>query len=190
MFVNSPGLKVVVPSTPYDAKGLLISAIRDDDPVLFLEPKRIYRAFREDVPSEPYTVPIGKAKVVREGRDVTLIGWGAMMRVCLEAADALAGEQVSAEVVDLRTLNPLDTETMIESVVKTGRAVVVHEAPRSAGLGAELVALINEHAVLQLLAPVERVTGFDVIFPLAQLENQYLPSRQRVVAAVTKTLEF
>jgi pyruvate dehydrogenase E1 component beta subunit len=190
LFLNTPGFKVVVPSNPYDAKGLLVSAIRDDDPVLFMEPKRIYRAFREAVPAENYTVPLGRAVVAREGEDVTLIAWGAMVRVCLDAAEVLARENISAEVVDLRTLNPLDRETMISSVVKTGRAVVVHEAPRTGGFGAEISAQIHEHALLQLVAPVQRVAGFDVVFPLAQNEKLYLPSRERVVKAVEATLAF
>jgi len=190
LFIHSPGIKVVVPSNPYDAKGLLIAAIRDEDPVLFMEPKRIYRAFRDQVPSGEYTVPLGSAAVAREGDDVTLIAWGAMTRVCLDAAQALEGGGVSAEVVDLRTLNPLDRDTMIASVVKTGRAVVVHEAPRTGGFGAEIAALINEHALLQLSAPVARVTGFDVVFPLARSEQLYLPNRERVLAAVRRTLEF
>jgi pyruvate dehydrogenase E1 component beta subunit len=190
LFLNTPGFKVVVPSNPYDAKGLLVSAIRDDDPVLFMEPKRIYRAFREAVPADSYTVPLGKADIAREGTDVTLIAWGAMVRVCLDASEVLARDDVNAEVVDLRTLNPLDRETMIESVVKTGRAVVVHEAARTGGFGAEILAQINEHALLQLEAPVERVTGFDVVFPLAQNEKLYLPSRKRIVKAVEKVLTF
>ena len=190
MFLNAPGIKVVVPSNPYDARGLLAAAIRDPDPVLFMEPKRIYRAFREPVPAEPYTVPLGKAAVAHPGDDVTLIGWGAMVRVCHDAAHALARDGVSAEVVDLRTLNPLDPDTVLTSVVKTGRAVVVHEAPRTAGFGAEIVALINEHALLQLEAPVQRVTGFDTLFPYAKLEGHYLPTRERVVAAVRATLEY
>jgi pyruvate dehydrogenase E1 component beta subunit len=190
MFLNTPGLKLVVPSNPYDAKGLLTAAIRDPDPVIFLEPKRIYRSFREAVPSESYTVPIGKAAVAREGTDVTIISWGAMVRVSLDAAEVLARQDVSVEVVDLRTLNPLDRETMIKSVVKTGRAVVVHEAPRTAGFGAEIAAQIGEHALLQLEAPVQRVAGFDVVFPLAQSERYYLPSRERIVAAVQKALSF
>jgi pyruvate dehydrogenase E1 component beta subunit len=190
LFLNTPGFKVVVPSNPYDAKGLLASAIRDDDPVLFMEPKRIYRAFREAVPAESYTVPLGKADIAREGSDVTLIAWGAMVRVCLDASEVLAREDISAEVVDLRTLNPLDRETMVESVVKTGRAVVVHEAVRTGGFGAEIVAQISEHALLQLEAPVQRVTGFDVVFPLAQNEKLYLPSRERIVKAVEKVLAF
>jgi pyruvate dehydrogenase E1 component beta subunit len=190
LFLNTPGFKVVVPSNPYDAKGLLVSAIRDDDPVLFMEPKRIYRAFREAVPADNYSVPLGQADIAREGTDVTLIAWGAMVRACLDASEVLARQDVKAEVVDLRTLNPLDRETMIGSVVKTGRAVVVHEAARTGGFGAEIVAQINEHALLQLEAPVQRVTGFDTVFPLAQSERYYLPSRERIVKAVEAALSF
>jgi pyruvate dehydrogenase E1 component beta subunit len=190
LLVNTPGLKVAIPSNPYDAKGLLLSAIRDDDPVVFLEPKRIYRAFREEVPSESYTVPLGKANVVKEGKDITLISWGSMVRQALEAHEALGREGVSAEVVDLRTLVPLDVDTLIGSVSKTGRAVVIHEGPRTSGFGAEVVALINERALLDLQAPVQRVTGFDSVFPYSMLEQHYLPSRERVVAAAKKALEF
>ena len=190
LFLNTPGIKVAVPSNPYDAKGLLVSAIRDDDPVLFMEPKRIYRAFRDNVPDGAYTVPFGKAAIAREGHDVTIVSWGAMVRVCLDAAETLARDNVSAEVVDLRTLNPLDRDTMLESVAKTGRAVIVHEAPRTNGFGGELSALIMEHALLQLLAPVQRVAGFDTVFPLAQNENLYLPNRERVMQAVRATLDF
>jgi pyruvate dehydrogenase E1 component beta subunit len=190
IFLNSPGFKVVVPSNPYDAKGLLTAAIRDPDPVLFMEPKRIYRAFREPVPAAPYTVPIGQATVAHEGEDVTLVSWGAMVRVCLDAAEVLALENVSVEVVDLRTLNPLDRDTILASVAKTGRAVVVHEAPRSNGFGGEIAALIGERALLSLEAPVQRVAGFDVVFPLARNEKLYLPTRDRVARAVRATLEF
>lgn len=190
LFLNSPGIKVVVPSNPYDAKGLLIAAIRDEDPVLFMEPKRIYRAFREDVPSTPYTVPLGSASVVHEGDEVSLISWGAMVRVCHDAADMLARDNVSAEVIDLRTLNPLDRDTIFASVRKTGRAVVVHEAPRTNGFGGEISALIGEHCLLDLEAPVQRVAGFDVVFPLAKNEHLYLPTRNRIADAVRRTLEF
>ncbi len=190
MFVNAPGLKVVLPSDPYDAKGLLLSAIRDDDPVVFLEPTRLYRAFRQEVPEGDYTVPLGKAAVKRAGSDVSILSWGAMVRVALEAAEKLAAEGVSAEVVDLRTLNPLDLDTVLASVVKTGRAVVVHEAPRAAGFGAELAALVQELAMLSLLAPVQRVTGFDTVVPYARMEDLYLPTPARVMAAVRATLEF
>jgi pyruvate dehydrogenase E1 component beta subunit len=190
LFLSTPGFKVVVPSNPHDAKGLLIAAIRDEDPVLFLEPKRIYRAFREQVPTEGYTVPLGEAAVARPGSEVTIISWGAMVRVCLDAAEVLAHRGIAAEVVDLRTLNPLDRDTIIASVVKTGRAVVVHEAPRTNGFGAEIVAQINEHALLQLEAPVQRVAGFDIVFPLAHNEKLYLPTRERIVKAVDKALSF
>jgi pyruvate dehydrogenase E1 component beta subunit len=189
LLVHTPGVKVAVPSTPYDAKGLLTSAIRDPDPVLFMEPKRIYRAILENVPEDDYTVPLGEAKVVREGTDVTLISWGAMVRYSNEAAERLA-EKVSIEVVDLRTLSPMDTATITKSVGKTGRAVVVHEAPRTAGLGAEITAIINETAFLSLEAPVERITGFDVPFPQQKLENYYLPNTERIVKAVEKVANF
>jgi pyruvate dehydrogenase E1 component beta subunit len=190
LFLNSPGFKVVVPSNPYDAKGLLTAAIRDEDPVLFMEPKRIYRAFRDNVPAEPYAVPIGEAAIAHEGDDVTIISWGAMVRVCLDAAEMLAREDIGVEVVDLRTLNPLDRGTMLASVEKTGRAVVVHEAPRTNGFGGEIAALIGEHALLHLEAPVQRVAGFDVIFPLARNEKLYLPTRDRIAKAVRQTLDF
>jgi pyruvate dehydrogenase E1 component beta subunit len=189
LLVHTPGVKVVVPSTPYDAKGLLTSAIRDPDPVLFMEPKRIYRAILENVPENDYTVPLGKARVVREGTDVTLISWGAMVRYSNEAAERLA-EKISIEVVDLRTLSPMDTAAITKSVEKTGRAVVVHEAPRTAGLGAEVTAIINETAFLSLEAPVERVTGFDVPFPQQKLENYYLPNTERIVKGIEKVANF
>jgi len=190
LLINTPGIKVVVPSTPYDTKGLLISAIRDDDPVVFMESEKIYRAFREEVPVEAYTVPLGKLKVAREGKDVTLIAWGAMTRIAIESAEFLAADGISAEVLDLRTLNPLDLDPLLESVRKTGRAVIVHEAPRNAGFGAEIAALIQERLLLDLLAPVQRVTGFDCVFPFPMTEEQYLPSRSRVIQAVKRTLEY
>ena len=189
LLVHTPGIKVVVPSTPIDAKGLLTSAIRDPDPVLFMEPKRIYRAIVEDVPEDDYTVPLGEAKVVREGTDITLISWGAMVRYSNEAAEKVR-DRVSVEVIDLRTLSPMDTATITKSVEKTGRAVVVHEAPRTAGLGAEVTAIINESAFLSLEAPVERVTGFDVPFPQHKLENYYLPNTERIVKAIEKVANF
>jgi pyruvate dehydrogenase E1 component beta subunit len=189
LLVHTPGIKVVTPSTPYDAKGLLTSAIRDPDPVLFMEPKRIYRAIVEDVPEDDYTVPLGEAKVVREGTDVTLVSWGAMVRYSNEAAETVK-DRISVEVIDLRTLSPMDTETITKSVEKTGRAVVVHEAPRTAGLGAEITAVINETAFLSLEAPIERVTGFDVPFPQHKLENYYLPNTERIVKAIEKVANF
>ena len=190
MLANTPGLTVVVPSTPYDAKGLLIAAIRSNDPVIFMEPKRIYRAFREDVPAGAYEVPLRQAKVVSEGTDITLIAYGAMMRPVLEAREYLQKDGISVEIIDLRTIVPMDSATVIESVKKTGRAVVVHEAPQTCGFGSELVAQINEKALLHLLAPVKRVTGFDTFFPYSMLENHYLPDRKRITAAVHETMAF
>lgn len=189
LLVHTPGVKVVMPSTPYDAKGLLTSAIRDPDPVLFMEPKRIYRAIVEDVPEDNYVVPLSEAKVVREGTDVTLVSWGAMMRLSREAAEKVK-DTVSVEVIDLRTLSPMDTATITESVEKTGKAIVVHEAPKTAGLGAEIAATINETAFLSLEAPIERVTGFDVPFPQYKLENYYLPDTERIIKAIEKVAAF
>ena len=190
MLVHTPGLQVVVPATPYDAKGLLLSAIRSPDPVIFLEPKRIYRAVRQDIPEESYTVPIGEARLVREGTDVTVIAWGSMMHTVLQAAESLDADGISPEILDLRTLSPMDVPAIIASVEKTGRAVVVHEAARTAGLGAEIVAQINEKALLSLEAPVERVSGFDTVFPLPQLEKYYLPTPELIEAAVHRVLAF
>ncbi|MBS3176581.1 alpha-ketoacid dehydrogenase subunit beta [Candidatus Woesearchaeota archaeon] len=187
LYAHIPGLKVVIPSNPYDAKGLLISAIRDPDPVLFLEPKRIYRAIKQEVPEKEYTVPIGKAKIVREGTDLTLIAWGAMVREVQAAADQV---DLSCEVIDVRTLSPFDAETIIESVKKTGRAIIVHEAPRTCGFGAEISAQITEKMITQLKAPVLRVTGFDTIFPLYKLENDYLPNPERIIDAIKKVMMF
>ncbi|VAV94119.1 Branched-chain alpha-keto acid dehydrogenase, E1 component, beta subunit [hydrothermal vent metagenome] len=188
IYAHTPGLKVVVPSTPYDAKGLLLAAVEDPDPVVFLEPIRMYRAIREDVPDEPYTVPIGVAELVEEGDDVTLIGYGAMMKEIGAAFELLTASGVSVEVIDVRSLVPLDTETIIESVRKTGRAVVVQEAPRTAGFGAEIVAQIQEHALFSLEAPVERVTGWDTIVPLRRAEKHYMPSTEDIVQAAHRTL--
>jgi pyruvate dehydrogenase E1 component beta subunit len=189
-FVHEPGLKVVIPSTPYDTKGLLASAIRDPDPVVFLEPKLIYRAFREEVPDETYTVPLGEAAVRREGADVSVYTWGAMTRPTLEAAEDLAEEGIDCEVVDLRTLSPMDTDTILESFRKTGRAVVVHEAPKTGGLAGEITATIQEEALLYQEAPVKRVTGFDVPFPLYALEDYYLPEAARIADGIRETVEF
>ncbi len=190
MLVHTPGIQVVVPSTPYDAKGLLISAIRSPEPVIFLEPKRIYRTMRQEIPDDPYTVPIGVGRVVQEGMQVTVIGWGSMLHEVRQAAAQLSTEGVSVEIIDVRTLSPMDTSTICASVEKTGRAVVVHEAARTCGLGAEIVAQINEKVLLSLEAPVERVTGFDTVFPLPQLEKYYLPTPQSIVAAVHRVLAF
>ncbi len=190
IFAHTPGMKVVIPSTPYDAKGLIISAIRDPDPVLFFEPKRIYRAIKEEVPDESYTLPIGEAKVVREGKDITLITWGSMVREVLRSAGMADGEGIQAEVIDLRTISPMDESVFLESVRKTGRALVVHEAPPTCGVGAEIIARINEKALLSLQAPVARVTGFDVIVPLMKLENHYLPSPERILTGMKKVMTF
>jgi 2-oxoisovalerate dehydrogenase E1 component beta subunit len=189
LFIHTAGLKVVCPSNPYDAKGLLLAAIRDDDPVLFFEPKRVYRAVKMEVPEGDYTVEIGKAKVVREGEGVTVIAWGAMLYEALSAAEKAAGEGVDAEVIDLRTLWPLDIDTIVESVKKTGRVVIVHEAPKSCGFGAELISQISEKAFLHLEAPPVRVTGWDTPFPYS-LENEYLPLEHRITPALLETAAF
>lgn len=190
MLANTPGLKIVIPSNPSDAKGLLVAAIRDNDPVVYLEPKRIYRAFREPVPSEPYSVELGVARVAREGTDVTVVAYGAMVVVAKTAAERAAEQGISVEVIDLRTIAPLDRDGVLASVEKTGRAVVVHEAPSTCGFGAEISALIAERGLLHLLAPVQRVTGFDTVFPGAVLEHHYLPTPDRVLRAVHAALEF
>jgi len=189
-FVHTPGLKVVAPTNPYDAKGLLLAAIDDPDPVLFLEPLRGYRAGRAEVPEGRYTVQIGVAAVARPGKDVTIVAWSAMVAVALAAATLLEGEGIDAEVLDLRTLSPFDGEAIARSVRKTGRAVVVHEAPRTAGLGAEIVATINDQALLSLEAPVARVTGYDVPIPPALMEDAYVPTPERVAAAARATVKF
>ena len=188
-FIHVSGLKVVCPSNPADAKGLLLASIRDPDPVLFFEPKRIYRAAKGDVPEGDYTVPLGKASVVRQGEHVTVVTWGAMLYESLEAANQAAAQGVDVEVIDLRTLWPLDIDTVIASVKKTGRLVVVHEAPKSVGLGAEIVALVNEKAFLHLEAPPARVTGFDTPFPYT-LENEYLPLAGRILPTVLETARY
>lgn len=190
MLAHSPSIKVVIPSTPYDAKGLLISAIRDEDPVIFLEPKRIYRAFREEIPVEAYTVPIGKAKILQQGSDLTIISYGAMMRPALEATETLKQEGVSCELIDLRTIMPMDQETILTSIRKTGRCVVVHEGPRTCGVAAEIIALANDEAMLNLLAPIGRVTGYDTPMPYAKTELAYLPDAKRVLKAARSVMEF
>ena len=188
-FAHTPGLKVVVPSNPYDAKGLLISAIRDEDPVMFLEPKRLYRSVKGEVPEDSYTVELGKAQVVRPGKDVTILAWGAMVPVCLKAAELCGPRGADCEVIDLRTLVPLDEETILESVKKTGRVVIVQEAPKTCGFGAELAAIIAEEAILYLEAPITRVAGLDTPFPYT-LEHIYLPDPERVELAVGKVKNF
>ncbi len=189
LFLHTPGLKVVVPSGPYDAKGLLLSAIRDPDPVLFFEPKRVYRAAKGEVPEGEYLIPLGQAAVTRPGTQVTLIAWGAMWHEADQAAREAEAEGIDCELLDLRSLQPLDIETITASVRKTGRAVVVHEAPRTCGFGAELAALIQERCFLSLEAPVARVTGFDTPFPYT-LESEYLPRAPRILQAIRATVTY
>ncbi len=189
LFIHTPGLKVVCPSNPYDAKGLLLEAIADEDPVLFFEPKRVYRAVKMDVPDDAYTVPLGKAKTVRSGEHVTCVAWGAMLFEAFSAAEQLAAEGIDVEVIDLRTLWPLDIDALVESVHKTGRLVVVHEAPRTCGFGSELVTLIVERAFLHLEAPPVRITGWDTPFPLTH-EQEYLPLAHRIAPALRDTARY
>ena len=186
-YVHTPGIKVAIPSTPSDAKGLLAAAIRSDDPVVIMEPKVLYRSPREEVPEGDYVVPLGKARVAREGDDVTFVAYGGMVPVALAAADEL---EASAEVVDMRSLKPLDEDTLLASVGKTGRAVIVQEAPRVAGFGAEIAAVLAEKAILDLRGPVVRVTGYDVPFPFWSIEDHYLPTPARVVEAANRVLSF
>jgi 2-oxoisovalerate dehydrogenase E1 component beta subunit len=188
-FIHTAGLKVVVPSNPRDAKGLLISAIRDPDPVLFFEPKRVYRAAKGEVPEGEYAIPLGQAAVTREGRQVTVIAWGAMWHEADRAAREAEAEGIDCEVLDLRSLQPLDLDTIVTSVSKTGRAVIVHEAPRTCGFGAELVSLIQERCFLHLEAPIARVTGFDTPFPYS-LEAEYLPRAPRILTAIRDAVRF
>jgi 2-oxoisovalerate dehydrogenase E1 component beta subunit len=189
LFIHTAGLKVVCPSNPYDAKGLLLASMEEDDPVIFFEPKRVYRAARMDVPEGAYTVPLGKAAVVRPGQHVTVLAWGAMLYEALAAAEEIAAEGIDAEVLDLRTLWPIDIDSVVESVKRTGRVVVVHEAPKTCGFGAELVSLICEKAFVHLEAPPVRVTGFDTPFPYT-LENEYLPLAHRIVPALRDTVRY
>ena len=188
-FIHVAGLKVVCPSNPADAKGLLLASIRDPDPVLFFEPKRIYRAAKGDVPDGEHTVEIGKARVVRQGQQVTIVVWGAMLYEALDAANQAAAQGIDCEIIDLRTLWPLDIDTVIASVKKTGRVIVVHEAPKSCGFGAEIVALVNEKAFLHLEAPPLRITGFDTPFPYT-LENEYLPLSHRILPGILQTARY
>ncbi|THD09119.1 alpha-ketoacid dehydrogenase subunit beta [Metallibacterium scheffleri] len=188
LFTNIPGLRVVMPSSPARAYGLLLAAIRDPDPVMFFEPKRIYRQYKEEVPDDGEALPLDVCFVLRDGQDVTLVTWGAQVKETLEAADALAQEGISAEVIDLATIKPLDFDTIAESVARTHRCVIVHEAPRTAGFGAEVAARLAEHSMYDLHAPVERVTGYDTHIPLFRLEMKYLPSVQRIVEAARRTL--
>lgn len=185
LFCHMPGVKVVIPSSPYYAKGLLISSIRDPDPVVFLESTRLYRLIKEDVPEGEYTIPLGKARVVQEGRDVTIIAWGSMLHRALQAVEGF-----DAEVIDLMTLNPLDEETIFKSVKKTGRVVIVHEAPKTCGFGAELSATIAEDAMLYLKAPIMRITGYDVVMPLPKLEDYYMPTVERIRRGIEEVMKY
>ena len=191
LMLQTPGVKVVIPSNPYDAKGLLISAIRDNDPVIFLEHMKLYRSFRGEVPEGDYTIPIGKANVVREGTDVTIITYGAMVHTSLKAAEEIEKARgAKVEVIDLRTISPIDIDTIVASVEKTNRAIVVQEAQKSSGVAAEVIAQINEKAILHLEAPILRVTPPDTVFPFALVEDDWLPDPKRVIAAVNQVLDF
>ncbi|MCE3250522.1 MAG: 2-oxoisovalerate dehydrogenase [Geminicoccaceae bacterium] len=190
MFAHVAGLRVVIPSSPQRAYGLLLAAIRDPDPVVFLEPARIYRAVKQDVPDDGAALPLDTCFVLREGRDITLITWGGLVKETLAAAEALNEEAVSAEVIDVATLKPLDAETILASIEKTGRCVIVHEAPRTGGFGAEIAARIAESGLLSLQAPIERVAGYDTVMPLPRLEHHYLPNAARILAAARRVLAF
>lgn len=189
IFAHMPGLRVVIPSSPARAYGLLLAAMRDPDPVVFLEPTRLYRLFKQAVTDDGESLPLDACFLSREGKDVTLVAWGAMMQETLAAADALEQEGVDAEVIDVATIKPLDVETILRSVEKTGRCVIIHEAPRTAGFGAEIAAEIAERALFSLLAPVKRVAAYDVVVPLSRLERQYIPSVDRIVEAVRSAME-
>jgi pyruvate dehydrogenase E1 component beta subunit len=190
LFAHLPGLKVVIPSTPYDTKGLLTAAIKDPDPVIFLEPKRLYRAFKQEVPEEEFTVEIGKAKVVKEGSDITVVAWGALVREVQKAIDLLKDENISVELIDLRTIQPYDKETIMESVQKTGRFLVVHEAYKSFGPGAELIAMVNEKAFLNLEAPPTRLAGHDITIPLPKGEHHFIITPDRIAKEIKKVASF
>jgi pyruvate dehydrogenase E1 component beta subunit len=190
LFCQIPGLTVVVPSTPYEAKGLLTAAIRSEDPVIFLEPSRLYRAEKQDIPDGPYEIPLRQARIVKEGKDVTMIAWGAMVPVVQKASEMAEKSGVSSEILDLRTLSPLDIDAVLKSVKKTGRALIVHEAPKTCGLGAELAALISENALLNLEAPVLRIAGQDITVPLPKTEDSYYVGPDRVFKGIHQLMEF
>ncbi|WMT19908.1 alpha-ketoacid dehydrogenase subunit beta [Parageobacillus toebii] len=190
LFTHSPGLKIVMPSNAYDAKGLLISAIRDEDPVLFLEPMKLYRALRMEVPDEPYEIPLGKARVVKEGEDVTIISWGATVPLVAKLAVEMKSKGIDAEVIDLRCLQPLDIDTIVESVEKTGRVMIVHEAVKTNGFGAEIAALISERALFTLSAPIVRVTGYDTPYPVPSVEDDWLPNAARIFEGVQMLMRY
>lgn len=187
LFAHTPGLKVVIPSRPKDAKGLLISAIRDPDPVIFFEPKKVYRAIKEEVPDEIYTLPIGKANILKEGKDLTVISYGAMMKTTLEALQKV---NYDSEIIDLRTIQPWDRETVINSVKKTGRLVIINEAVKSINFANDIIAEVNDKAILHLIAPIKKVTGFDIPFPLYQSEFKVLPSEKRIITAIEEVMKF
>ena len=190
MFVHVPGLRVVIPSSPARAYGLLLAAIRDPDPVVFFEPTRLYRAVREEVEDDGEELPLDRCFVLREGTDITLVTWGAMMKETLAAADRLVEEGVAAEIIDVATLKPLDSDTVLESVAKTGRCVIVHEAPLTGGVGAEIAARLAEHGLVSLLAPIARVAGWDTVMPYPRLEQHYLPSEARILDAARRALAY
>lgn len=190
LLAHIPGLKVVIPSSPARAYGLLLAAIRDPDPVIFLEPKRIYRSHQQEIDDNAIALPIGRCFTLKEGSDITLVSWGAMISETLAAAETLADSNISCEVIDVASVNPLDMETILSSVKKTGRLVIIHEAARSGGVGADISASVAENALLDLQAPIARVTGYDTIMPYFRLENHYLPNSQDIVDAVTQTMEF
>jgi len=190
LFTHMPGIKVICPSNPYDAKGLLISAIEDPDPVLFMEPLRLYRAVRDEVPEEKYEIELGKGKLMQEGEDVTIIAWGAMMPVAIEAAKQAEERGITCDVIDLRTLYPIDKDIIAESVQKTGRCVVVHEAPATGGLGNDIISIINDTSFLYMKSPIERVTGADVHVPFWALEEHHIPTSARVMDAIHKVIHF
>ena len=190
MFAHIPGIRVVYPSSPQRAYGLLLASIRDPDPVVFLEPTRLYRLFKEDVEDDGEALPLDTCFTLREGTDVTLVTWGAMVHETLTAADALADLGYAAEVIDVATLKPYDLDTILASVSRTGRCVVVSEAPRTAGFASEIAAAVAEHGLLSLMAPVQRVTGYDTVVPLARLEKHYIPSVQRIVESAQRAIEF
>ena len=185
LFCHMPGIKVVIPSTPTNAKGLLLAAIDDPDPVIYLEPTRLYRLLKEEVPEEPYRTPLGKARIAREGNQLTIIAWGSMLEVVMRAA-----REYDAEIIDLLTLSPFDRETVLASVRKTGRVLIVHEAAKTCGFGAELAATIAEEAIMALRAPIRRVTGYDVVVPLPLLEDHNLPTTERIGAAIDELLRY